>query len=224
MNGPHDMGGQQNFGRVVAEKDEPYFHHAWERRTLGLVVAMGGTGTWNLDMSRSARESLPPARYLASSYYQIWLEGLSKLLVAHGLVTAEELERGRSLAPPVALKRTIAAGDVAAALARGGPTERSAAQPARFKPGDRVRTRNVHPSTHTRLPRYCRDKAGTIVRLHGAHVFPDSNAMGKGEDPQWLYTVRFEARELWGPDTTASVVHADLFEPYLLLPAPEPAR
>ena len=215
MNGPHDMGGQQNFGPVVAEKDEPYFHDEWERRVLGMVVAMGGTGMWNLDMSRAARESLPPAQYLASSYYQIWFAGLRKLLVQRGLVTAEELEQGRVLAPPVPLKRTISADNVKAALSRGGPTEREPAAPARFRPGDTVRTRNVHPRTHTRLPRYCRDKLGTIVRLHGAHVFPDVNALGKGEDPQWLYTVRFDARELWGADTTASAVHADLFEPYL---------
>ena len=215
MNGPHDMGGEQNFGAVVAEKDEPYFHHDWERRVLGMVVAMGGTGMWNLDMSRSARESLPPSRYLASSYYQIWFEGLRRLLVQRGLVSAQELEQVRALDPAVALKRTITVENVAAALARGGPTEREPAAPARFKPGDKVRTRNIHPATHTRLPRYCRDKAGTIVRLHGAHVFPDSNALGKGEDPKWLYTVRFDARELWGPDTTASAVHADLFEPYL---------
>jgi len=215
MNGPHDMGGLQSFGPVVAEKDEPYFHHAWERRTLGLVVAMGGTGMWNLDMSRSARESLPPAQYVSSTYYQIWEAGLRKLLVMRGLVSAKELDEGRALAPPAPLKRTIGADDVAAALSRGGPTERPAPRPALFEPGDRVRTRNVHPSTHTRLPRYCRDKAGTIVRVHGAHVFPDSNALGKGEDPQWLYTVRFDAHELWGGDTTASAVHADLFEPYL---------
>ena len=209
------MGGQQNFGPVAAEKDEPYFHHDWERRVLGMVVAMGGTGMWNLDMSRSARESLPPSTYLASSYYEIWLEGLRKLLVQRGLITAQELEQRRALAPPVALKRTITAETVQAALSRGGPTEREPRAPARFKVGDAVRTRNLHPPTHTRLPRYCRGKAGTVVALHGAHVFPDSNALGKGEDPRWLYTVRFDARELWGADTTASAVHADLFEPYL---------
>jgi len=81
--------------------------------------------------------------------------------------------------------------------------------------GDRVRTRNMNPATHTRLPRYCRDKPGTIVAVHGAHVFPDSNARGEGENPQWLYGVRFEARDLFGDDTTATAVHADLWEPYL---------
>jgi nitrile hydratase len=213
------MGGAQNFGPVIAEKDEPYFHHAWERRTLGLVVAMGSTRMWTIDMSRASRESLPAAQYLSSSYYQIWLAGLRKLLVQRGLVTAEELDQGRALVPSVELDRRVSAADIPAALARGSPSERTLSQPARFRAGERVRTRNLHPATHTRLPRYCRDKAGTIMRIHGAHTFPDSNAVGKGEDPRWLYSVRFEAAELWGHDTTAAAVYVDLWEPYLE-PAP----
>ena len=67
MNGVHDMGGLQNFGPVAPETDEPPFHLAWERRVFGLTLAMGGAGLWNIDQSRSARESLPPAHYLSSS-------------------------------------------------------------------------------------------------------------------------------------------------------------
>ena len=78
-----------------------------------------------------------------------------------------------------------------------------------------MRARNLHPVSHTRLPRYCRGKAGTIAAVHGAHVYPDANARDEGESPQWLYTVRFAARELWGPDTTAAAVYVDCFEPYL---------
>jgi nitrile hydratase len=111
------------------------------------------------------------------------------------------------------------AGDVAAALARSASTERAVAAAARFAPGDAVQARNVHPAGHTRLPRYCRGKPGTIVAVHGAHVYPDANARGEGESPQWLYTVRFDARDLWGADTTASAVYVDCFEPYL-----EPSR
>lgn len=215
MNGPHDMGGQQGFGPVQAEQNEPYFHHEWERRALGLVVAMGATGAWNLDMSRAARESLPPAKYLSSSYYQIWMEGLERLLVQRSLASAEEIETGRMTTPPASVPRNLAAAYVSKALARGWSALRDVSAPPRFKVGDVVRTRNLNPPSHTRLPRYCRDKPGTIMRVHGAHVFPDSNAMGKGEDPQWLYSVRFEAAVLWGSDTTASAVYVDLWEPYL---------
>jgi nitrile hydratase beta subunit len=215
MNGPHDMGGMQCFGPVRPERDEPLFHHDWERRAMGIVVAMGATGRWNLDMSRAARESLPPATYLSSSYYEIWIRAMERLLVERGLVEVSELVEGRAHGEPVPGVRRLEGANAAAALARGSPTSRSVAAAARFAVGDRVRTRNMNPPTHTRLPRYCRDKAGTIVAVHGAHVFPDSNARGEGENPQWLYGVRFEARDLFGDDTTATAVHADLWEPYL---------
>ena len=107
----------------------------------------------------------------------------------------------------------LRAHDVAATLARGGPVERPARRPARFAPGERVRTRNVHPHTHTRLPRYARGKVGTVELVHGCHVFPDSNAQRLGEDPQWLRP-RASARELWGTDDAAAV-SIDAFEPYL---------
>lgn len=214
MNGPHDMGGMQGFGPVVPEAGEPWFHAPWERRVFAVTLAMGATGAWNLDQSRAARESLPPAQYLASSYYRIWLEGMQKLLLARGLVTEAELADGRMHTAPGPVPRVLKQSGVSAALARGSPTLREANAPARFREGDRVRTRNVHPAAHTRLPRYCRDKPGTIVRVHGAHVFADAHAQGRDE-AQWLYTVHFAANDLWGPDTTASAVSVDCWEPYL---------
>ncbi len=215
MNTVHDLGGLQNFGPVVAEANEPAFHHAWERRVFGVALAMGATRQWSLDQSRFARERLAPARYLAASYYEIWLEGLVRLLLERGLATREELADGKSRAPGAKLDSVLTAERVAAALARRLGTQREAVAPARFAAGDPVRTRNLNPATHTRLPRYCRDKPGTVVRVHGVHVFPDTSARGEGEHPQWLYSVRFEARELWGADTTAGAVYVDCFEPYL---------
>ena len=215
MNGIHDMGGMQDFGPVVAESDEPRFHAAWERRAFGLTLAMGALGQWNLDQSRFARESLPPGQYLASTYYEIWFQGLNRLMLERGLVTREELDDGKIRTPPLPVPTALAAHEVTSRLARGAPTQRQASAAARYKPGDAVRTCNQNPPSHTRLPRYCRGRSGTIVKLHGAHVFPDSNALGAGEKPQWLYTVRFEARELWGADTTATAVLVDCWEPYL---------
>lgn len=213
MNGVHDMGGQQGFGPVVPEANEPPFHREWERRAFALAVAMGTARQWNLDQSRFARESIGPAKYLTSSYYKIWIEGLSKLLVERGLATPEELGDGRLREPPLKTP-VLAAADIKSVIGRSTPCLRPAPRPARFAVGSRVRTKNVHPRTHTRLPRYCRDKPGTIAKVHGPHVFPDSNALGR-EDPQWLYSVRFEAQDLWGRDTTASAVYVDLWEPYL---------
>ena len=197
MNGAHDMGGVHGFGPVVAEPDEPWFHAEWERRVFAMVIALGAGGKWNIDASRFARENRPPAEYLDMTYYELWLAGLERLLAERGY--PDRVLRGE---------------DVPAAMARGGPAARESSHPARFAVGDRVLTRNTHPHTHTRLPRYARDKVGVVELVHGTHVFPDSNAHFAGEDPQWLYTVRFTARELWGRDTPDSVT-IDAFEPYL---------
>ncbi|MDA0179982.1 nitrile hydratase subunit beta [Solirubrobacter phytolaccae] len=199
MNGAHDMGGVHGFGPVVAEVDEPLFHAEWEKRVLGLVLALGAGGKWNIDISRFARENRPPAEYLSLSYYEIWLAGLERLLE----------ERGRPT-------RVLAAADVPATLARGGPVDREPTHEARFAVGDAVVTKNLNPHGHTRLPRYARGKHGVIERVHGFHVFPDVNSTGTGEDPQWLYLVRFSGSELFGPDgDPGSSVSIDAFEPYL---------
>lgn len=216
MNGPQDMGGAHGFGPVAPEPDEPVFHADWERRALALSLAMGGTGAWNIDMSRHARERTPPAQYLSASYYEIWLSGLERLLVENGLVTAAELQAGRSMTEPVALPRKPTAEAVPAMLRRGAPAARPAAATALYDVGDRVRARVMSPAGHTRLPRYVRGRSGRVERVHGTHVFPDSHAHGGGEDPRWLYSVSFDARDLWGPEAGAGdTVSLDLWEPYL---------
>jgi nitrile hydratase subunit beta len=216
MNGAQDLGGMMGFGPINYERDEPWFHADWERRAFGFTLAMGATGSWNIDMSRAARESLHPADYLSSSYYEIWTKGLEKLVLRQGLVTEDELEAGHALAPPAPIARVLKAENVLAVLAKGSPSERPAEQPARFAVGDRVMTRVMHPTGHTRLPRYARGKRGVVERVHGPHVFPDSAAAGQGENPQWLYTVRFSGPELWGEDADSTlVVSIDAWESYL---------
>jgi nitrile hydratase subunit beta len=217
VNGPQDLGGAHGFGPVVPEADEPVFHAEWERRVLALTLAAGAAGSWNLDQARFARESIPPARYLASSYYEIWLAGLERLLVEGGMVTAGELDSGRADGPAPPGGRRLTAADVPRALtSRRGSTARPATTEARFGPGAVVRARVMHPTGHTRLPRYVRGRTGVVEAEHGCHVFPDHHARGLGEDPQWLYTVVFDGRELWGADTDPTVtVSVDAFEPYL---------
>jgi nitrile hydratase len=176
---------------------------------------MGMPGGWNIDMSRFARENRPPEDYLSKSYYQIWLAGLERLMLERGLITADEIEAAKPLHPTKPVARTLTPDGVAAMLHRGGPTEREAKGPALFAIGDRVRTKIIHPPTHTRLPRYVRGHVGTVELLHGVHVFPDSNSLGQ-ENPQWLYTVSFDGRELWGADGDASVkISVDAWESYL---------
>ena len=216
MNGPHDLGGMMGFGPVEVEIDEPVFHAAWEKRVLALTLATGALGEWNIDMSRHARENRHPVDYLSSSYYELWLKGLEELLVARGLATREEIAAGRALARAKATRPPLRADVIPALLAKGAPCDRPPAGPPRFAVGDEVRTRNNHPSGHTRLPRYARGKRGRIDITYGVFVFPDANARGYGETPQWLYCVSFSGRELWGPDGDPGLeVSIDAWESYL---------
>jgi nitrile hydratase subunit beta len=216
MDGIHDMGGIDGFGSVDPEPDEPVFHASWEGRVLAMNRAMGASGTWTIDMGRYGIESLPPHVYLASSYYERWFLRLERMLVQHRLVDADEIASGHALRRGRTLKHgpfTVA--NVERVLRRR-PFGRPAPAAARFKVGDRVRARNIHPRSHTRLPRYVRGHVCVVERLHGAHVFPDATVLGQGEDPQWLYTIRFDSRELWGADADPTVkVSVDAFEPYL---------
>ncbi len=214
MNGIHDMGGMHGFGPLRPEPGEPLFHADWEARALAMTLAMAAWGRWNLDAGRHSRERIPPARYLNDSYYERWLDGLETLMKEHGLVTGQELASGQPLGEPV--EPPLKAAAVAGVLRRGGPTARPVGTAARFRVGQQVRARNLHPAGHTRLPRYVRGHCGEIVLTHGGHVFPDSNAHFQGEQPQHLYGVRFSARELWGPDAPArDSVTVDLWESYL---------
>jgi len=216
MNGAHDMGGMMGFGPVLPEPNEPTFHEQWERRAMALTLAMAAAGGWNLDMVRAARERLPPAEYLAKSYYQIWFAALESMMLERGLVGADEIAARKSLRPGKPVKRILVADRVAPALARGGPVLRDIAASPRFAVGERVRARNMHPAGHTRLPRYVRGHVGVITHIHGAHVLPDSNSAGAGENPEWLYTVRFRASELWGDSgDVSSSVSVDAWESYL---------
>jgi nitrile hydratase len=182
-----------------------------------MEVAMRNAGVpWNLDRIRAVREALPPPRYLAMRYYEIWLHSQVELLTEHGFIAEQELAAGRATEPPRPTERVLHADAVWQAVTRPGSYLRAASAPARFSVGDRVRTLNINPTGHTRLPRYARAKAGTIGRVYGAHVYPDSNAAGRGEDPRWCYSVTFTGRELWGGDADPTLtVSLDLWEPYL---------
>ena len=208
-----DLGGTTSHGPIVNEPEDERFHAGWEPRVLAVTLAMGATGLWNIDMSRAARESLPT--YARLTYYEIWFEGLLKLLAAHALVADDELQAGHSLHAARELPRKLHAANVPTVLANGASTERPATTKARFKVGDAVRMFAGEVPHHTRLPRYVRGRRGVVERVHGAHVFADAHATGRGEQPHWLYTVAFDARDLW-PDASPGVrVSVDAWEPYM---------
>ncbi len=217
MNGVHDMGGMHGLGPIEAERDEPVFHARWEARALGLVRAMDPWGKWNIDASRHSRELIPGPEYLRMTYYEKWIAGLITLLIQSGLVTRAEVESGRPAPGATKAVPPLTAGQVPKMLmGRGSLYTRDVQVAPRFKAGDRVRARNIHPTGHTRLPRYARGHVGVVQHERGVFVFPDSNAHFRGEQPQHLYSVRFEARELWGEAAAArDAVHLDMWDSYL---------
>jgi nitrile hydratase len=216
MNGVHDLGGLQNFGPVVREPDEPVFHAAWEGRVYGIDRSLRASGAWTLDAWRHKLERLAPADYLRMSYYERWLAVNEQLAVEHGLITAAELASGQPdpRAPKAAPALTAAA--AAQTQGRGIPSSREPGVLPRFAVGDPIRTRNINPSGHTRLPRYARGRAGVIAIDHGVYVLPDAAAHGRGERRQHVYSVSFTARELWGEAAPPrDTVRLDLWDDYL---------
>jgi len=204
MDGIHDMGGLEGFGRVQPELNEPTFHADWERRVLAIVSGMLTLTGRNMDEFRHAIERIPPARYLTSSYYERWLLAAETVLVERAIITGEEL---KSLAQPEQISDALPAVSPKTVTAK-------ARLRARFKAGDLVKVRSIHPSGHTRAPRYVRGKTGVVRRVHGIYVFPDTNAHRAGEKRQHVYLVEFSARELWGRNDRERLM-IDLWEDYL---------
>ena len=212
MNGIHDMGGMHGFGPVLPEPNEPVFHAPWEGRLFAVRAQVSRFGG-NIDLRRSLIEQLPPARYLKASYYERWLDSTLTYCEQLGLISVREhaaIERGH-----VEPEQNHRSAELAPPPPHADYARKISTAPL-FAVGETVRARNIHPRGHTRLPRYARGKRGTIVADHGGFVFPDANALMQGECPARLYTVRFAARELWGPDANArDTVSLDLWEPYL---------
>ena len=215
MNGVHDIGGMHGMGPIPYEKNEPVFHARWEGRVYAMNVALGAWRKWNLDAWRHDIETLPPADYLRMSYYEKWFAAMEKRVVKYGMVTKEELESGKPAAGSVKATPALTA-EVARTIGRGIPSAKDTSVKPLFQVGQRVRARNINPVGHTRLPRYARGKAGQIHLDHGVYVFPDTNALYQGEKRQHVYSVRFSAQELWGPDASPrDSVYIDMWDDYL---------
>lgn len=220
MKGPHDLGAKPGFGLIAPEKDEPVFHGEWEKKVLALTLAAGFTGSWNIDISRHARECIGFENYRNFSYYEIWLTALENLLEARGLASREEIESGKSKEAPVKVNHVLKASEVAGKLAAGGPADREITREHGFQAGDKVKSRNIKTDGHCRLPEYAMGAEGVIRAIQGFHVFPDDSAHlddhDRGENPQWLYSVSFPARNLFGPQADEKqTVNLDMWEPYL---------
>ncbi len=193
---------------------------------LAMERAGGARGLYNIDEFRHGIERMKPAQYLAATYYEKWLDGITRILVEKGVVSEEDVKARTAFfnaRPDMPATAALPGPLPAAGTSNPGWVQdamRETGARPRFAPGEPVVTRNFHPHGHTRLPRYARGKRGAIARFHGIHVFPDTNAHGLGEQPQPLYSVRFEACELWGESAEPNQhVYIDLWESYL-----EPGR
>jgi nitrile hydratase subunit beta len=225
MQSAHDVGGVQGLGPIVPEADEPAFHAPWEGRMHGIAVACQVAGVNTTPEQRATIENMPHWLYLVTSYYEKWLYCYEKILEAKGLISSAEIDKRMAKqsaasipAHPVEPVAPSATAQTMRRIIYGGtPHDRPLAVAPKFKAGDKVRTKLIHPTTHTRLPTYTMDKPGIIDTYHGAHCHHEALAAGRGEVPQHLYAVRFAAADLWGKDAEAKddAVYVDLFEDYL---------
>jgi nitrile hydratase len=209
------MGGMHGMGPIQVEKNEPVFHARWEARVLAMRRAAGASGKLRGNF-RSFIESIPAADYLRMSYYEKWFTALVAQLIDSGLATRAEIESGKPAKGSVRAVPALNAADAATISFRAVPAVFHIDAAPRFQVGQRVRARNINPVSHTRLPRYARGRTGVIERTRCVQAFPDSAALSLGNKPQYVYLVRFAARELWGEQASPrDSVYIDLWDDYL---------
>jgi nitrile hydratase len=214
MNGIHDMGGMQGLGELEYQKNEPVFKAVWEGRVEALRPALAAHGKWR--GLRTEIELIPAADYLRMSYYQRWLTALIERIRKSGLATRAEIESGTAASESVKGTPAVTAATARETLLRTPQTTLNIGVAARFRVGQRVRGRNLHPTTHTRMPGYTRLRAGVVERDRGVFALPDHEVYFLDSKPQHVYLVRFSARELWGEGAPArDALYVDMWEDYL---------
>ncbi|MFJ7947900.1 nitrile hydratase subunit beta [Streptomyces sp. NPDC096354] len=217
MEGIADMGGTEGWGPTQPPRaDEAVFPEPWQGRAFALArLSVQLTGL-NLDAFRHAIERLDRTAYLADGYFGRWLNAAELILTESAILAPTAIQaRARNLRgeqveePPV--PEPIKPGYAPTAT---GSLRTVDAAPA-FAEGERVRARNMSPTGHTRLPGYVRGHTGVVALIQPASVLPDTNAHFQGENPQYVYSVRFDSHELWGADAEPFTLTIEMFESYL---------
>jgi nitrile hydratase len=201
MDGVHDLGGKQGFGRVRYTLNAPAFHASWEVKANSLYAFAVRSGMFNMDEYRHAIERMDPRHYLTASYYERSLTSLLTLCVEKGIVPRAELEERAGGTIPLA--------------SPGAPGRSNAAKRESFKVGDRVRVKLDFVPGHIRMPGYIRGKTGVVVGISPAYPFPDAHAHGVKADDEPTYDVRFRSEDLWPQGSDSALVHVGVFESYL---------
>lgn len=224
MNGVHDLGGTDGLGPVVVEENEPVWHAEWEKAAFCMFPFPFAAGFFTVDMFRHGIEQMHPADYLSSHYYEHWLHTAENFCIQKGAIDPAELDKRTQYylehpdepLPDTKIPELLAFVDAAV---KGGVSARRKSDAApQFKVGEPVRITDDSPIDHTRKARYIRGKNGVIERAHGTFLYPDSAGNGRGDDPTHVYTVRFDATDLWGAreGDPNGAVYYDVWEPYLL--------
>jgi nitrile hydratase len=201
MDGVHDLGGRQGFGRVRYQQKATAFHAPWEVRVNSLYAHAVRLGLFNMDEYRHAIERMEPRHYLNASYYERTLTSLATLCVEKGVVTLDELERRARGTFPLA--------------GRSAAGRTNAATRERFKVGDRVRVKNDYVPGHVRMPAYIRGKSGVVVGESPPYPFPDAHAHGVESQDEPTYDVRFRSEDLWPDSCDPALIHVGVFQSYL---------
>jgi nitrile hydratase beta subunit len=201
MDGMHDLGGKQGFGRVRHTPDAPAFHAAWEMRVHALYSLAVRLGIFNMDEYRHAIERMEPRAYLTASYYERALTSLATLCVEKGVLTREELERR--------------AGGIFPLATPSAPGRSNAEFRELYKPGDRVQVKLDFVAGHVRLPAYIRGKVGVVVGESPAYPFPDAHAHAIAAQDEPTYDVRFRSEDLWPNSAEPALIHVGVFQSYL---------
>ncbi|MEL7254800.1 MAG: nitrile hydratase subunit beta [Pseudomonadota bacterium] len=215
MDGVHDLGGKHGFGPVPVTTDDPAFPEPWEGRAYGMVQSVGDPGS-TIDWFRHIVELMPPAAYLAEPYFQKWQYVQIIELIQAGKLTMEEVVSGQASSPGPPAKIRDLDRVMKIIHDKNHSFELPCDAAPQFVTGDRVLTKRHMPPGHTRLPAYARGHEGEVIAHHKAHALPDAGARGE-EVGEHLYTVRFDARTLWGDAANPrDEVTLDLWESYLV--------
>jgi nitrile hydratase subunit beta len=198
MDGMHDLGGKQGFGRVT--HPSPPHDETWEPVVRALSAFALRNHIYNMDEFRHAIERMAPRHYINGPYYERHLTAVATLLVEKGIVAREELE---SL--------------VDGAFPLSGPIGpgRQTAPPQSFAIGDRVRVKNEYVPGHVRMPAYIRGKIGVVVRISPHYPFPDTAGHGMQAPMEPTCDVRFHSRDLWPDSCDEALNHVGVFQSYL---------
>jgi nitrile hydratase subunit beta len=218
MDSVADVGGTEGFGRVkTPTRDEPPFVEPWEGRAFALtLLSMGRVSGQNLDAFRHALGRLDREAYFDDGYYGRWLNAAELMLTESAILAPGAVDaRARNLRGEGVEEPEVPEPDKPDYKATAAGSLRAVEEPPRFAPGDRVRATETEPARRLKMPSYVRGRVGTVESVQPGHLLPDTHARFEGENPQHVFTVRFDSRELWGPDAESFALTIELFDSYL---------